>query len=205
MFSELRRRAWFSTLLFHALLEEGPRPWDWRAMEDTRLVEALVEGRADSPVQFICWYVKHSGMHARLQKPALGDEKRERDVRDADELYEEYRQFCVEMKKEAVDFLGFARSVLVEFHPLVDYRVVEGAQQFLICRDEMKGSLWASRPVERVATPRTADRSSSERFAVSSVSSVCWRNARLCSHSSEMSEKKETCVKWDMSKKWEEV
>lgn len=205
VFSELRRRAWFSTLLFHALLEEGPRPWDWRAMEDTRLVEALVEGRADSPVQFICWYVKHSGMHARLQKPALGDEKRERDVRDADELYEEYRQFCVEMKKEAVDFLGFARSVLVEFHPLVDYRVVEGAQQFLICREEMKGSLWASRPVERVATPRTADHSSSERFAVSSVSSVCWRNARLCSHSSEMSEKKETCVKWDMSKKWEEV
>lgn len=104
-----------------------------------------MEGRADSPVQFICWYVKHSGMHARLQKPALGDEKRERDVRDADELYEEYRQFCVEMKKEAVDFLGFARSVLVEFHPLVDYRVVEGAQQFLICREEMKGSLWASR------------------------------------------------------------
>ena len=178
VFSELRRRPWFPPLLFHALLEEGRQPWDWRAMRDTRLVEALVESRADSSVQFIWRHMEHSAMHGEqnvpLQKSVSKVAENSRDVWDGEVLYEEYRKFCMERKKEAVDFLGFVRCVLMAFYPFVDYRVVDGRKQFRISREGMKdGSLSASHPVERVETPCTTDRSSSDLFAVSSAFFVC--------------------------------
>ena len=158
VFSALRRRPWFPSLLLRSLMETDVATWDWRMTMDTRLFGVLVESFVESSILFVLWYLaKEKGSEMRC----------------ADDVYEEYRQYCLETGNVATTYLCFVRIILIEFFPVVDYVVVDNVAQFRFRMNRMGSS-----EKEHVISNRSElncciHRGSKEHVVLSPVLCVC--------------------------------
>ena len=125
---------------------------------DTRLFGVLVESFVESSILFVLWYLaKEKGSEMRC----------------ADDVYEEYRQYCLETGNVATTYLCFVRIILIEFFPVVDYVVVDNVAQFRFRMNRMGSS-----EKEHVISNRSElncciHRDSKEHVVLSPVLCVC--------------------------------